>query len=341
MGNVVRAEFGRPVVAQEAKGERVSAEVEDGYTRTANELQKAKCRLRMAGREHCVLEAVIYATYGWNKKRDRVTNTYLADLCDMDPSDINKALQALAKRNIIHLQKSGHMKLVGVNKVVSEWVYERTAGEGAKKNTGNFTRNPGNSTQKSGCFHPSNRAETPNTQDSLTQDNPTQDSKRSSSRPADAEPEPAQDKTIPECAAIHARSGKTLLWGTADDLQCAQWFCATRAKAFTQRGLAEPKAPALARWANDVRLMREHDGRGHREICELFAFVCRAGRELEFCQSPDKLRSQWDALQLKRANAEQGVTSRGKPMSNIAAAQQRAQALKSAGVVSYGDDTPL
>jgi hypothetical protein len=151
----------------------------------------------------------------------------------------------------------------------------------------------------------------------------------------------SNDLPIPETATIHARSGKTLLWGTADDQQCAEWIRDTRAKAFAHRGLSEPKAPSLARWANDIRLMREHDGRSHREICELFAFVCKTGRELEFCQSPDKLRSQWDALQLKRSNAQSGVTSRTKPLSNLAAAQQAARAMQAQGRGLYDDDTPL
>ena len=149
------------------------------------------------------------------------------------------------------------------------------------------------------------------------------------------------DSPLPETATVHARSGKTLLWGTADDQQCAEWIRDTRAKAFANRGLSEPKAPSLARWSNDIRLMREHDSRSHREICELFAFVCKTGRELEFCQSPDKLRSQWDALQLKRSNAQSGVTGRTRPLSNLAAAQQAAREMQAQGRGVYDDNTPL
>lgn len=158
---------------------------------------------------------------------------------------------------------------------------------------------------------------------------------------APSTPPPSTAPSIPEGAAIHARSGKALLWGTADDKLCAEWFASTRSTAFAARGLSEPKPPALARWANEIRLMREHDHRSHREICELFAFVCKTGRELEFCQSPDKLRAQWDALQLKRAHLQQGVTGRGKPLGNIAAAQQRAAAYMASEGVGYDDDTVL
>jgi len=313
----------------------VSAEVEDGYTRTANELQKAKCRLRMAGREHCVLEAVIYATYGWNKKQDRLTNTYLAELCDMDPSDVNKALQELARRNIITLKKSGHMKLVGVNKVVSEWLYERRTKPRALKNPGNSAQNPGDSTQKAGCFRLSNRAETPNTQDSLTQDNLTQDIQSSSSGPAGAEPNPpSEPETIPEDAAIHTKRGKRLLWGTADDLRLAQLI---GAGVQTLQG-EHYRVPTWASWANDIRLMREQDRRDPRHIEALFHFANQDGFWQANILSPDALRRQWGKLAAARNSLR---ASRRQPLSNLAAAQAAAQALKASGKVTYDDNTPL
>ena len=155
---------------------------------------------------------------------------------------------------------------------------------------------------------------------------------------ADAAPDPvAEQEVIPPDAAIHAKRGKTLRWGTQDDLTCATWLIETRAKAFTAKGLAVPKPPELVSWVNDVRLMRQHDTRTHREICELFAWVCKTGRELEFCQSPSTLREKWDQLQLRKVNAERGVSKN--PLSNIAAAQQAARDAKAAGVGVYDDDT--
>ena len=153
---------------------------------------------------------------------------------------------------------------------------------------------------------------------------------------ADSEPDKSEIK-IPLDAAIHEQRGKSLKWGTAEDLRCAEWLIDTRAKAFTAKGLPIPKKPSAAGWANDVRMMRMTDGRTHHEIGELFVWVCRTGRELEFCQSPAKLREKWDNLQLRRANSERGVTNYQKPMSNIAAAQMAARA----SGVTYDDNEPL
>lgn len=284
------------------KEARVVADLDDGFTRTANEIQKAKCRLRMAGRELNVLDAVIYSTYGWNKKQDRLTNTYLAELCDMDPSDVNKALQVLARRRIITLEKHGHMKIVGVNKVVSEWECSRekqpktptVQDENPGKNT---QKNPGKITQIPGCFGLSNRVKTPNTQDNLTKDN----IKTSSSKNADALPDAeavesvsaVAEKARPD-AAIQTPSGK--FWGTQDDLTAAEFI---HGKVLVVNPTA--KAPNWAQWANDIRLMRTQLGYTHHEICSLFKWANLDPFWSANVLCPKTLRKQWDKLTAKRA----------------------------------------
>ncbi|QHB83386.1 replication protein 15 [Aeromonas veronii] len=292
MNTVIK--FPGPSAPQTTQKEVRVADLDDGYTRTANEIQKAKCKLRMAGRELNVLDAVIYSTYGWNKKRDRLTNTYLADLCDMDPSDVNKALLVLARRRIITLEKLGHMKIVGVNKVISEWEYAR---EKTQKGIGNFTQKPGNSTQNDGRFDISNRVKTPNTQDSLTQDN----IKTSSSKNADALPDAeaaesvsaAVEKVRPD-AAIQTPSGK--FWGTQDDLTCAEYI---HSRVLVVNPTA--KAPNWAQWANDIRLMRTQLGYTHHDICSLFKWANLDPFWSANVLCPKTLRKQWDKLTAKRA----------------------------------------
>jgi len=116
-----------------------------------------------------------------------------------------------------------------------------------------------------------------------------------------ADPEP-KARVIPE-AAIQTPSGKA--WGTGDDLMTAQWM-------FRRVQLITPTAiePNWAQWANVIRLMRELDQRSHRDICELYDWV---SRDAFWC-----------------ANV----------LSNLAQAQQQAQALRAAGV-DYDDNTPL
>lgn len=143
-----------------------------------------------------------------------------------------------------------------------------------------------------------------------------------------AAPEP-KARVIPE-AAIQTPSGKA--WGTGDDLMTAQWM-------FRRVQLITPTAiePNWAQWANVIRLMRELDQRSHRDICELYDWVSRDAFWCANVLSPQKLRQKWDQLQAKRGNPSGGHQ---RPLSNLAQAQQQAQALRAAGV-DYDDNTPL
>lgn len=143
-----------------------------------------------------------------------------------------------------------------------------------------------------------------------------------------ADPEP-KARVIAE-AAIQTPSGKA--WGTGDDLMTAQWM-------FRRVQLITPTAiePNWAQWANVIRLMRELDQRSHRDICELYDWVSRDAFWCANVLSPQKLRQKWDQLQAKRGNPSGGHQ---RPLSNLAQAQQQAQALRAAGV-DYDDNTPL
>ncbi|WP_392586878.1 replication protein [Serratia ureilytica] len=94
-------------------------------------------------------------------------------------------------------------------------------------------------------------------------------------------------------AAIQSPKGDR--WGTAEDLRCAEWIAE----------LVETISPSarktdLTAWANEVRLMRQLDGREHREICELFKWASRDSFWCANILSPKKLREKWDTLTLQK-----------------------------------------
>ena len=60
------------------------------------------------------------------------------------------------------------------------------------------------------------------------------------------------------------------------------------------------REPSLEAWANDIRLMREQDGREHEEIQALFDWANRDDFWRANILSPRKLRKQWDSLQAQR-----------------------------------------
>lgn len=109
----------------------VIADTDNGYTRTANEIQDRLCQLDLTGAQFQVLNVIIRITYGYNQKTNRITNTYVAELTGLSEKAVRLALAELHRRNIILLEKSGLMKLVGINKVISEWVV--TTGKSEKQ----------------------------------------------------------------------------------------------------------------------------------------------------------------------------------------------------------------
>lgn len=83
---------------------------------------------------------------------------------------------------------------------------------------------------------------------------------------------------------------------TDEDKQTAEYIWQ-----LVQRMAPEHKAPSLEAWANDVRLMRERDGRTHEAIRNLFAKANADSFWRVNVRCPAKLREHWDTLQLKQA----------------------------------------
>nr|WP_241825963.1 replication protein [Izhakiella australiensis] len=263
------------------------ADLTNGYTKVANEIQRLKPRLRLSGREWQCFEAVIWLTYGWNKKQDRVTNTVIADLTGLSDTHVSDAIKSLAERKIIFSQKQGMMKIVGVNTDISAWILD-------KPESGTKFPESGKSFPKAGKTFPKTVA---------TQYKNKNSNKNTSSENSNESPD-KPTKRLPLVrpdAAI--QSGAK--WGTADDLRAAEWM-------FDVVKSIEPSArkPAFAGWANDIRLMREKDGRDHRDMCSLFRW---ASQDSFWCGNvlcPAKLREKWSQLVIKRDKAKSGTSNK-------------------------------
>lgn len=83
--------------------------------------------------------------------------------------------------------------------------------------------------------------------------------------------------------------------GSPEDMAAARWMFDL---VLTVNATA--KQPPWDQWANDVRLMRELDGRTHTEICGLFRWAKKDAFWAANVQSPHKLREKWDMLVERR-----------------------------------------
>ncbi|MFZ7198509.1 replication protein [Avibacterium avium] len=84
-----------------------------------------------------------------------------------------------------------------------------------------------------------------------------------------------------------------------DDMTAGQWIFG-----LVKKLNPSVKAPSFDSWANEIRLMRERDGRTHREICELFQWANQDSFWKANILSPAKLREKWDQLTVKKNNAK-------------------------------------
>ncbi|MGY6029872.1 Replication protein 15 [Phytobacter sp. AG2a] len=268
------------------------ADLSNGYTRIANEIQKLKPRLRMSGREWQCLEAVIWLTYGWNKKQDRVTNTVISGLTGLADSHVSDAISALAERGIIFSHKQGVMKIVGINTDLSAWILD-------KPKTGKLFPKTGKSFPKSGKTFP----ETVDTQD-YNKNSIKRSSSENSDKSSDDPTEKFLSRHPQAIGGIYTPAGKS--WGTAEDLRAAKWIYDQAL--VVNASLSEPK---WVEWANTIRLMRVQDFRSHHDICSLFKWASQDVFWKDNILSPSSLRKQWDKLTTKRQSQSSGVTRGG------------------------------
>ncbi|MGX4744951.1 hypothetical protein [Providencia rettgeri] len=93
-------------------------------------------------------------------------------------------------------------------------------------------------------------------------------------------------------------------WGTEKDLECAQWLFERKQWLFQERGIGEPDKPNFTEWSNTVRLMREIDGRSHKEICQLYKRITLDDFWHSVILCPSKLREQWEKVIVKFASGQ-------------------------------------
>lgn len=113
MGVVKLADYRPPLEVVEHR----VAQLEDGFTRVANELLDAVMASGLSETELCVVLAVWRKTYGYNKKMDRVSNDQLEQMIAKHHTHCSTAKnQLVAKKVLVQEGRS-----VGMNTSIIEW----------------------------------------------------------------------------------------------------------------------------------------------------------------------------------------------------------------------------
>lgn len=76
-------------------------QIENGYTKVANEIVEALCAIRIPGEARQVIDVVIRKTYGYNKKEDHISLSQFCLSTRMRRGDVCRAINKAVEMNII------------------------------------------------------------------------------------------------------------------------------------------------------------------------------------------------------------------------------------------------
>ena len=98
-----------------------SPQLENGYTRIANDLLDAMVAAGLTARQWAVSMAIVRKTYGFNKKQDDIGLGQLAAMTGIDKAHLSRTVRELADLKILTRTVGTHGHNLGINKNFGQW----------------------------------------------------------------------------------------------------------------------------------------------------------------------------------------------------------------------------
>lgn len=98
-----------------------SPQLENGYTRLANELLDALIGAGLTARQWTVVMAIIRKTYGFNKTSDEIGLSQLVAMTGLDKGNLSKTVRELESARVINREEGTHGHSLGINKKYKQW----------------------------------------------------------------------------------------------------------------------------------------------------------------------------------------------------------------------------
>lgn len=98
-----------------------SPQVENGYTRIADEIMEALIRYRIPGEQMQCLLLIIRKTYGFNKVWDTISNSQFVEFTKLNKSNVCRAIRLLIDKNIVVKKDNGYISSYCFNKKYQTW----------------------------------------------------------------------------------------------------------------------------------------------------------------------------------------------------------------------------
>jgi phage replication O-like protein O len=104
-----------------------SPQLENGYTRLANELLDALLLAGLTARQWAVVMAVVRKTYGFNKKSDEIGLSQLSAITGIDKAHVSRAVRELEGLKVLTRESGTHGHRLGLNKRHAQWGVAKSA----------------------------------------------------------------------------------------------------------------------------------------------------------------------------------------------------------------------
>lgn len=99
----------------------MQADLDNGYTRIANEILEALARLDLSGREFRVAITVMRKTYGFQKKIDWIGREQISAITEISSENVSRMVTMLVAKKVLLQEGSGNVKKLGINTNIREW----------------------------------------------------------------------------------------------------------------------------------------------------------------------------------------------------------------------------
>jgi phage replication O-like protein O len=112
-------------------------QVENGYTKIANEIMEALAKIRIPGEARQMLDVIIRKTYGFNKKEDQIATSQFCELTGLKPFIIHRARKRLLLSKLITVSKNANSQIISYSfqKDYSIWIAVSKNAQCAKKSS--------------------------------------------------------------------------------------------------------------------------------------------------------------------------------------------------------------
>lgn len=97
-------------------------QLEDGYTRIANELFEAILVFGFTQRQVLVIFAVIRKTYGYGKKQDDMSAAQIGEICNVGRNHVTEVIVQLVQMNVLTRAPGSYGLVIGINKAHKKWM---------------------------------------------------------------------------------------------------------------------------------------------------------------------------------------------------------------------------